>query len=64
MTKLSADQARKKALQALRSSGAKSLPVESVVLKAKNGSRWSGSKHNGDPWELTKSADDSFWVYC
>lgn len=53
-----------KALAALKGAGAQGLPPSSTVEAASDGSKWSGKKSSGDPWELIKNRQDSYNVVC
>jgi hypothetical protein len=54
----------KRAMNALKSSGATGTPSVATIGAAKDGAQWSGKKSSGDHWSLTKNREDSYNCEC
>ncbi len=54
------DKALRNALDGLRQAGAQNLPEASTVEMSVPGSRWHGTKKDGDRWYLVKHGIESY----
>ncbi len=53
-----------KVLAELKAVGAMGLPSEVQIETSKDGTRWKGTRRNGDAWELIKNNTESFTCTC